>query len=64
MIFYKCDECKKEKHGDAPVVLTGYSGGSGILLPEAFHVKHFCCRKCFLRWVEKTLDTHRPGPDK
>jgi len=48
MKYYRCDNCDKLNTGNAPVVLTG-----GILLPELYMEKHFCCRDCFWKWITK-----------
>ncbi len=61
MIFYKCDQCDKELGGRPKIVLTGYvrKHDAGILLPEHFHEKHFCSRKCFEEWMAESLKLDR-----
>lgn len=54
MIYYICDNCNKVTVGDPEVKLKGISGTSGgILLPEKYIEKHFCCPTCFWRWSIK-----------
>jgi DNA-directed RNA polymerase subunit RPC12/RpoP len=57
MIFYKCDQCKKELGGKPNIVLTGYvrKHDGGILLPGQFHEKHFCSDKCFEKWMAESF---------
>ncbi len=58
---YTCDECA-ELISEPVVRLSGVTGTSGgILLPERFHVKHFCGPACFWTWVGKYKPKHLPG---
>lgn len=54
MKLYKCDNCSTESTTKLKVSLKGITGTSGgILLPEAFHEKHFCKPGCFWEWCSK-----------
>jgi hypothetical protein len=52
MKFIRCDQCQKEVF-EPVVTLNGIHHGSGILLPERFHEKHFCSPDCFWAWIKK-----------
>lgn len=51
---FQCEWCRKEAHGDPPIVLTGVTDPrrGGILLPERLKETTFCCKECFLVWVK------------
>jgi len=55
MKIFKCDNDDCDNTQSSPkVTLKGITGTSGgILLPEVFHVKHFCDPKCFWAWAKK-----------
>lgn len=54
MKYFECDFCKVSFIAQPKVVLNGVTGSSsGILLPEQFHVKHFCKTDCFWNWIHK-----------
>ena len=47
-----CDKCKNVCGGEDVIEVKGFVGLSGgILLPERFHRKHFCNRRCFVQWL-------------
>jgi len=53
MKYYACDFCEI-KINEPEVELKGVTGTQGgLLLPERFHVKHFCSTECFWDWVIK-----------
>ena len=62
MKLFECDFCKEQTVGDAPVTLSGVPGRGGILLPDRYHSKDFCCVEHFWKWVAKNkpVETVKP----
>lgn len=51
MKIIKCDKCLGECGPDI-ITVKGFSGLSGgILLPDSYSIKDFCCVKCFTQWL-------------
>lgn len=56
MVIYKCDWCEKEQQRPFDIILKGYAGGGGILIPANLCEYVFCCGTCLIEFMKKNAN--------
>lgn len=57
MIGYECDNCRNFNTGNPKIKISGFKPPykGGILLPMEQLTYDFCCKECFIKWLQPNI---------